>query len=268
MKRLRETVKGKAMRRTVKQVAKASGVSVRTLHYYDEIGLLKPAEVGDNGYRYYGREQMLRLQQILFYRELGLPLEEIRRTLDDPRFDRRVALLHHRAKLEAEGRRLGRLIQTIDQTVAILEQETEAAMQDKDLFAGFSAEKQAQWEKEMEDRYGACGRETMAGSKARVEAMSPQERADFMEEANRLHAAFAEQMAKGAAADSAETQALAARHYAWVCRSWTPDAAAYAGLGRLYVEHDDFRAMYDGIRPGLAAYLTEAMEGYAGRALA
>ncbi|MCH8685977.1 TipAS antibiotic-recognition domain-containing protein [Sphingosinicellaceae bacterium A1X5R2] len=83
-----------------------------------------------------------------------------------------------------------------------------------------------------------------------------------------MHAAFAEKLANGQAADSAETQALAARHYAWVCRSWTPDATAYAGLGRLYVEHEDFHAMYDNIRPGLAAYLAEAMAVYAARALA
>ena len=256
------------MRRTVKQVARASGVSVRALHYYDEIGLLKPAEVGANGYRYYGRAEMLRLQQILFYRELGLSLEEIRRTLDDPRFDRKAALLQHRARLEAEGQRLSRLIQTIDQTVETLEQGMEAAMQDKELFAGFSAEKQAQWEQEIETRYGDCARDAMADSKARMAAMTPADQADFLAEINRLHAAFAEQLANGQAADSAETQALAARHYAWVCRSWTPDATAYAGLGRLYVEHEDFRAMYDNIRPGLAAYLAEAMAVYAARALA
>lgn len=76
---------------TVKQVAKLSGVSVRTLHHYDEIGLLKPESVGANGYRYYGQDELLRLQQILFHRELGFPLAEIARVLDAPDFDRVAA---------------------------------------------------------------------------------------------------------------------------------------------------------------------------------
>ena len=81
---------------TVKQVAKLSGVSVRTLHHYDEIGLLEPAAVGGNGYRYYGREELLRLQQILFHRELGIPLDQIGRLLDAPGFDRIAASVRPR----------------------------------------------------------------------------------------------------------------------------------------------------------------------------
>src|SRR5881275_446631 len=106
---------------TVSEVAKLSGVSVRTLHHYDEVGLLKPACVGANGYRYYGKDELLRLQQILFHRELGFPLDEIARVLDAPDFDRVAALKAHRARLEAEAARFGALIRTIDQTLAALE---------------------------------------------------------------------------------------------------------------------------------------------------
>src|SRR3981189_3367262 len=106
---------------TVSQVARLSGVSVRTLHHYDEIGLLKPASVGANGYRYYGREELLRLQQILFHRELGFSLEEIGRTLDAKGFDKVAALKAHRQKLEAATRRYRRLMRTIDETLAALE---------------------------------------------------------------------------------------------------------------------------------------------------
>ena len=87
---------------TVKQVAELSGVSIRALHHYDEIGLLKSAYVGTNGYRYYGRDELLRLQQILFHRELGFPLEEIRRVLSAVDFDRVAALRAHRARLMEE----------------------------------------------------------------------------------------------------------------------------------------------------------------------
>src|SRR6185436_17572760 len=117
---------------TVKQVAKLSGVSVRTLHHYDEVGLVKPDSVGANGYRYYGQDELLRLQQILFHRELGFPLEEIRQVLDAPDFDRMAALKAHRARIEAETRRYRRLVKTIEATLAELEGERQ--MDDKDLY--------------------------------------------------------------------------------------------------------------------------------------
>src|SRR6201996_256305 len=105
---------------TVKQLAAISGVTVRTLHHYDEVGLLKPASVGANGYRYYGQDELLRLQQILFHRELGFALEEIGQVLDAPDFDRAAALRAHKARLAAERRRYGRLMRTIDETLAAL----------------------------------------------------------------------------------------------------------------------------------------------------
>src|ERR1700740_128547 len=126
---------------TFSQLAALSGVSVRALHHYDEIGLLKPASVGANGYRYYGREELLRLQQILFHRELGFSLEEIGRTLDAAGFDKAAALKAHRAKLEAETKRYRELMRTIDQTLASLE--GEAKMEEKAMYRGFDPEKQA-----------------------------------------------------------------------------------------------------------------------------
>jgi DNA-binding transcriptional MerR regulator len=110
---------------TVKKVAKLSGVSARALHHYDEIGLLKPACVGANGYRYYGRDELLRLQQILFHPELGFPLEQIRQVLSAPEFDRLAALRAHRERLKAEVRRYQRLVRTLDATLAALEGNTD-----------------------------------------------------------------------------------------------------------------------------------------------
>src|SRR3954466_5289569 len=101
-------------RHTVKQLARLSGVSVRTLHHYDEIGLLKPASVGANGYRYYGREELLRLQRILFHRELGVPLGSIAELLDLEEDDQVGVLLQHRARLTTEHERYRMLIETID----------------------------------------------------------------------------------------------------------------------------------------------------------
>jgi MerR family transcriptional regulator, thiopeptide resistance regulator len=106
---------------TVKQVAELSGVSIRTLHHYDEIDLLKPARVGANGYRYYGRDELLRLQQILLHRELGFALDDIRRVLSAKEFDRKAALRAHRERLMSEIERYRRLVQTLDATLAALE---------------------------------------------------------------------------------------------------------------------------------------------------
>src|SRR6218665_843484 len=105
---------------TVKQVAKISGVSVRALHHYDEIGLLKPASIGRNRYRYYGQDELLRLQQILLHRELDIPLSEIGAILDDPRFDQMAALRQQREKLAEEAKRYAQLVRTIDRTIASL----------------------------------------------------------------------------------------------------------------------------------------------------
>ena len=129
---------------TVKQVAKISGVSVRALHHYDEIGLLKPARIGRNRYRYYGDDELLRLQQILLHRELDIPLERIREVLDDPKFDQRRALVEQRDKLARQARRYAQLVRTIDRTIARLN--GEKAMRNAELYKGISPEKQAEYE--------------------------------------------------------------------------------------------------------------------------
>ncbi len=121
---------------TVKQVAEMSGVSVRTLHFYDETGLLRPARTGANGYRYYEEPQLLTLQQILFYRELGFELRQVRELLGRPDFQRGDALRSHREALEGRLARTRRLLETIDDTVDHLQGRT--PMKDEQIFAGFT----------------------------------------------------------------------------------------------------------------------------------
>src|SRR5919108_6364745 len=102
---------------TVKQLSKLAGVTPRTLHHYDQIGLLKPTRVGDNGYRYYGEESVLRLQQILFYRELGIPLDDIKKIMGRRDFDVMGALRSHKEALQKQVARLNRLISTVNKTI-------------------------------------------------------------------------------------------------------------------------------------------------------
>src|SRR5215470_3094566 len=121
---------------TVKQVARMSGVSVRTLHFYDEVGLLKPAYCGENGYRFYEEPQLLTLQQILFYRELGFELKQIKQILGRADFEKLAALESHRKILQKSFTRTRTLVETIDKTIQHLK--GTRTMKSEEMFTGFS----------------------------------------------------------------------------------------------------------------------------------
>ena len=252
---------------TVSQLARLSGTSVRTLHHYDAIGLLKPATVGENGYRYYGRRELMRLQQILIHREFGVALSEIPALLDAEEPNRVRALREQRARLEKEADRYRRLARTIDRTIAELEGRN--LIMDKQLYEGFSPEKQADYEAWIIDKYGDPARERIAAGKAVMAAMSSQDRDGWLAEVAAMEADFASAMAEGTAPDDPALAPLLKRHHAWVERTWKmpPTAEAYAGLGRMYVENPDFHARYEAIRPGLAEWMAAAMAHYGERRL-
>ncbi|MDQ0464778.1 DNA-binding transcriptional MerR regulator [Caulobacter ginsengisoli] len=248
---------------TVKQMARLSGVSVRALHHYDQIGLLKPASVGENGYRYYGREELLRLQQILLHRELDLPLGEIAAVLDAPGFDRLAALRTHRDRLAAKAERYRTLLKTLDDTLAALE--GEQTMDDKDLYAGFAPGKQAEYEAWLIDRHGEPMRERIDAAKTKMKGLGKAGFEALMAEAGAIEQAMAKALADGLPADCETVRALMRRHRDWIAASWNrpPTAEAFAGLAGLYLEHPDFRARYEAVRPGLTEYLAEAMRRFA-----
>ena len=248
---------------TVKQVAAWSGVSVRTLHHYDEIGLLKPNHVGRNGYRYYGRAELLRLQQILFHRELGFPLAEIRRVLDTPGFDQAEALRAHRRRLEAEARRYRALVRTIDQTLASLE--GDATMDGKAMYRGFDPKMQAEYEQELVERYGEAMQGRIDDARRGMAGWSQGDFDAMQAEAEAIEAAVAKALADGLPVDSAAVTALMRRQHAWVSKSWNKSAPAeaFAGLGKMYVDDPRFRERYDGRQAGLAEYMALAMAAYA-----
>ena len=253
---------------TVKEVAKLSGVTVRALHHYDQLGLLKPAQVGDNGYRYYGREELLRLQQILLHRELELPLDAIAEVLDRPGFDRLDALKRHRKMLALKAARYRKLIQTLDRTLGALEGETQ--MKDKDLYKGFEPEKQEEYEAYLIDRFGDHARAGIETSKAALKTWSKPDWDRSNGEYAAVEAGMGKALADGLPADSEGVQALIRRHHAWVATMWSrrPKREAYIGLGQLYLDHPDFRARFEAVRPGLTEYLAGAMRAFAERELA
>lgn len=248
---------------TVAEVARLSGVSVRTLHHYDAIGLLRPAEVGANGYRLYGRDELLRLQQILFHRELKFPLEAIKTVLAAPDFDRVAALKTQRSALADEAARYRTLLRTLDATLADLE--GEMRMNERELFGGFSPEEQAGHETWLADRYGEDARAKIAGSKAKMKDWSKADFERLKAEGEAIEQATGKALIDGLPVDSGAVRALMVRHHAWVARTWPspPTAEAFAGLGALYLEHPEFTARYEAVAPGLAEYLAEAMRSFA-----
>jgi len=253
-------------RYTVKQLARLSGVSVRTLHHYDEIGLLKPAFTGENRYRYYGREELLRLQDILFHRELGVPLQEIGKLLDLQGRDRAAVLSEHRDWLDQRIRRSRQLLHTIDRTIAQLN--GDGTMDDKNLYKGFAPEKQAEYEDWLVDRFGGKMRERIEESKEKLVSLGKDGMAARLAEGEAAGKALALAFQSGAVAGDPANDPLLARHHAWIAAIWDKACPprAYAGMADLYLEHPDFRAKFDSDGgEGFTEWLTTAMKAYAAR---
>ena len=245
----------------VKALAKMAGVSVRTLHHYDQIGLLKPSARTAAGYRLYGEKDLLRLQQILFFKELDLPLEEIRGILDDPDFDQVQALADHRQLLQKRVERLTRLLGTIDRTILKLT-ENDMEMTDEELYEGFTKEQIERYKREVREQYDPA---LVAESERRVRRMSKAQWNEIKAEGDEVTRGLAALTDR--APGDAEVQKLIARHHAWIEHFYPASAEVYRGLGRLYVENPEFRANYGRYRPGLADFMAAAMACYADEVL-
>lgn len=240
-----------------------SKVTPRTLRHYHDIGLLEPAYVGANGYRHYEQEQLLRLQQILLWRELDLGLEAISEILDGQQ-DRIEVLRRHERWLRHELGRIERLARTVSLTITHLQGGT--TMPADDLFEGF-AEKQARQEAVLVERYGDEVREHIRTSRERTKDWTEQQYLDAHRQGEELDAKLIALMQAGASPDSRETLATVGEHFASVTQFWTPNRASYTGLGQLYVDDPDLKARYDAKAAGLAEYLRDAVAAYAAERL-
>ena len=242
---------------TVSRLAKLAGVSVRTLHHYDETGLLKPSFRSDSGYRQYQREDLLRLQQILFYRELDFTLNEIKGILDDPEYDEVQALVNHRQSIEQRIKRLSNLLTTIDKTISHYREDA-MTLTDEELYEGFSKEQIERYNKEVDEMFGPG---TVKASRERIGKLTKKQWQEVKKEGEVINLEMAELM--DLPPESPDVQKLIKRHYTWIENFWTPNAESYKGLGRGYVENPEFREFYDKYKPGLADFLSAAMEYYA-----
>ena len=246
---------------TVSQLAKMAGVSVRTIHHYDHVGLLKPSSRTAAGYRLYGEQDLLRLQQILFFKELDFPLSEIRNVLDDPGFDQVKALENHRRLLLKRAERLKRLLKTIDRTILRLT-EDDTNMMDEELYEGFTKEQIERYKRQARELFDP---DLVQESEQRVRNMSRAQWNALKEEGEevlRLIVALVDR-----APGDPKVQGLIARHHATIEQFYPASAEVYRGLGQLYVEHEDFRAFFDKYRPGLADFMKAAMAYYADHTL-
>lgn len=247
------------MEYTIKQLADLSGVTPRTLRWYDREGLLRPGRVTEAGYRIYGPKEVDRLQEILFYRELGFSLADIRRLLDDPAYDRQAALQSHLAELKARRARLNGLILTVQKTIA--EAKGGCKMSDKEKFEAFKhqvvAENEARYGKELRKTYGD---DTIEQSNRRVLSLTEEEYARWQDLGEEVRSALTAAVRSGEAPAGAEGRRIAQLHREWLSFSWESySSQSHGGLVRMYTQDPRFTAYYDREVPGCAAFLEAAV---------
>jgi DNA-binding transcriptional MerR regulator len=229
------------MKYTIKEMVELSGVSERTLRYWEEYGLLIPVRHPQNGYRLYGKKELLIIQQILFYRELEFSLKTIKSLLDDPNFEAGSALEKQRELLLEKRNKLDQLIQTIQ------ESKGEITMSDKDHFEGFKkqmiAENESNYGEEIRQKYGE---ETVEKANAQVLGMTEETYKKFAELGNevleKLQAA-----AKEGDPTSPLAREVASLHAEWLRFTWPHySAEAHRGIVQMYTDDDRFRTYYQG----------------------
>ena len=246
----------------VKDVAELSGLSIRALHHYDEIGLLTPSARTAAGYRLYNDEDLLRLQQILIGRALGLALEDIRRSLDDPCFDRRAALLAQRAELTRRAAATAEMIRAIDAALNVIDPPSteEPNVDFKKIFNGFDAEK---YDDEVKQRWGNAAYEA---TKQRTQSYTEHDWIRLRDEQSAIYADMAAAMRAGKSPDDPAAMDIAERHRLAIDRWFYPCSIdKHCGLAAMYEADDRFRESIDQAGAGLTPFLSAAIRANAAR---
>lgn len=243
----------------VQEVADLTNVTVRTLHHYDEIELLKPSRRSASGYRLYSDEDLLRLQQILLQRELGLPLRTIKERLDDPTFDYRAALLEQRRVLLERAEELDLTIRSVDIALAKLDGDAEVDM--RELFDGFDP---ARYAHEVESRWGET--DAFHEASSRTQDYSAADWKTLKAEGERLMQRMASELRTGTPSDAAAPMGIAEEHRAYISRwFYACSRSMHAGLADLYVSDARFKATFEDVERGLAHYFASAVRANASR---
>lgn len=239
----------------VNELAEVSGVSIRTLHYYDEIGLLQPEFRSPNNYRQYGEESLVKLQQILFFRELGFNLNDIKTFITRPDFNIIEALQSQRTLLQKKADRLQQLMVTIDKT--IITAQGNKNMNIKEYYEGFSDQQIEKYRNEVKERWGSA---TLSNSELRITKMGKVKFAELQKEGERIFQSVADNMSKGI--DSSTIQNLVKEWRDWLEHFSNYSDEAALGLGQVYSQHPDFIKYYRKYGPDMPEFFTRAIEYY------
>lgn len=251
------------MEYTVQKLGSLAGISTRTLRYYDEIGILTPARINSSGYRIYGQAEVDRLQQILFFRELGVGLDSIREIVTAPSFDGARALIEHREKLLEKRTQLDLLIANVDKTIALTGGRIK--MTDKEKFEGFKQkmvdDNEKKYGEEIRKKYG---NDTVEKSNKKVKNMTEEQYNAVTKLSEELTVTLSEAFKTGNPAGEL-AQKAAELHKQWLTFYWSEySKEAHAGLAQMYVDDERFTAYYDKNQPGTAAFLRDAILIYTG----
>ncbi len=251
------------MEYTVQKLSNLAGISTRTLRYYDEIGILKPARINSSGYRIYGEAEINRLQQILFYRELGLSLDSIKDIITSPTFNGTDALKEHHENLLEKRKQLDMLISNVEKSIA--HSEGRIKMSDKEKFEGFKQkmidDNEKKYGEEVREKYG---NETIDKSNAKFKDMTQAQYDEVTSLEEEINKALAEAFKTGDAAGEL-AQKAAELHKKWLTFYWSEySKEAHAGLAQMYVDDERFTAYYDKDVPGTAKFLRDGILIYTG----
>ncbi len=249
------------MEYSINKLAQLAGVSTRTLRYYDEIGLLSPNRVSSNGYRVYGQKEVDLLQQILFYRELEVPLEEIKCIVWSKDYDGLEALQEHLTALKAKKQQIELLIRNVEKSIAA--SKGEIVMKDKEKFEGLKKkmidENEKNYGKEVREKYGD---DAVNASNAKLMGLSSAQYERAQELSRSINDSLKQALEQGDPS-SELAQKVCAMHKEWLCYSWNHySKQAHLGLAQMYVADPRFKKYYDDIAPGCAEFLRDALEIY------
>ncbi|MFC5701406.1 MerR family transcriptional regulator [Cohnella faecalis] len=239
----------------VKEVAELVGISLRTLHHYDEIGLLAPDETTDAGYRLYSDANLETLQQILFFKELDFPLKKIKEIMSSPVFDREKAMELHRKLLMEKRSRIDAMIATIEKTVRHARGEIQ--MTNKEKFEGFDFSR-TPYEQEARERWGD---EAVDEANAKVGGLSKDKQQEISDEMNAIYFKLA--TLRGGSPESEEAQVAIKEWYDFLNQMGSYSPEAFKALGQMYVDDERFTANIDQFGEGLAVFMRDAMAVYA-----
>jgi DNA-binding transcriptional MerR regulator len=249
------------MEYTINKLAKLAGVSTRTLRYYDEIELLSPGQRSSNGYRIYGPKEVDLLQQILFYRELGISLDEIKSIVCSKDYDHIAALQGHLSALKAKREQIELLITNVEKTITASKGET--IMSDKEKFEGFKQklidENERKYGKEIRKKYGD---NIIDASNAKIRGLTAEQYENVQELSRQINDSLKTAFEQGDPSSDL-AQKVCALHKEWLEYYWNHySKEAHLGLAQTYVDDPRFRKYYDAIAVGCAEFLVDAIKIY------